>query len=145
MGLRRKSRELVLQALYSQEMENSDDVAVLSTQKSLFNYIAENGNIEQDSTVFTFAEEVYSNTLQNIVMIDDIIKKHLKNWKLEDLNILDKNIIRIAVCEMLIINTPHPVAINEAVELAKKYCSEQTRSFINGVLDIISKYLTTEE
>lgn len=72
---------------------------------------------------------------------DSKIAKFLKNWQLERLNDIDKIIMRMAVAEMFFLNTDIAVALNEAVELAKKYSTEKSPAFVNGVLDKISKEL----
>ncbi|MDR0884982.1 MAG: transcription antitermination factor NusB [Clostridiales Family XIII bacterium] len=90
-----------------------------------------------------YFEYTYGLVLNNLAQIDDIIKSHLKNWSLDRIKKLDLAILRIAIAEMLFTEgankVPESVAINEAVELAKTYGDEKSKSFINGVLGSIAR------
>jgi N utilization substance protein B len=96
-------------------------------------------NINAGSKVFAFADELVKNTIINIEDIEAEINKYTEHWSLESIAHLDKSILIVAVYELLFTDTPAPVIINEGIEIAKKFCSEHTGSFINGILDAINK------
>ena len=81
-----------------------------------------------------FIEKLYIGTVQKIADIDRILLQNLKNWSLDRLNKVDLAILRLAIFEMYFFDTPKKVVINEAVELAKVYSSDEAPSFINGIL-----------
>ena len=82
-------------------------------------------------------------TLRNVVQqqpsIDDLLRQHAENWAFERIAKVDLAILRLAVYELRFAQTPTPVIINEAIELAKEYASDDSRRFINGLLDRIAK------
>ncbi len=85
-----------------------------------------------------YALELSRGTMQNINRIDTLIKESASNWRVERIASTDRNILRIAVCEMLFSeDAPDQVVINEAVEIAKRYGMEESSSFVNGVLDAV--------
>ena len=87
--------------------------------------------------VWDFVKKVTLVFIENSVSIDEQLTSQLKNWKLERLSYTDKNILRIALCEILHLDLNPKIAINEALELSKIYSSSDSFSFINGVLDSI--------
>ena len=127
MSNRRRAREYVLKALYAFEQggQSSEDIRAAIIDKS---GLEDNG--------ITFACQLYDNTVHNIAQIDKYINKLATNWKLERIAIVDKNIIRMAISEVEYMpDIPIKVAINEAIELAKKYSTLESASFVNGILD----------
>ncbi len=93
-----------------------------------------------DKSVITFANEVFKGTVANIQRIDETIKETAEHWVLERMAIVDRNILRLASYEILFReDIPPIVSIDEAIEIAKKYSSLESSSFINGILDKISK------
>lgn len=93
--------------------------------------------------VKTFMEELVSKVLDHIEEIDDILKKYSEHWALDRMTVIDRNLLRLGVCELTYSQTiPPKVVINEAVEIAKKYGSEESPDFINGILDKIFKEMT---
>lgn len=98
------------------------------------------------SSVEKFAKELVSKTIFELSKIDEIIEKFADNWSLERMATLDRAILRFSVCELLFFREiPINVTINEAVELAKKYSTERSREFVNGILDKIQKKLQPEK
>ena len=97
---------------------------------------------KKDATDILPSEFVLS-TLRNVVqqqpLIDEILKKHAENWAFERIAKVDLAILRLAVYELKFAETPTPVVINEAIELAKEYASDDSKRFINGMLDRIAK------
>jgi N utilization substance protein B len=131
MKSRRKSRELALQALYSKEITGE-------TLTKIFCDIRE-ANEEADEGVFTFMERLATTVSEKEKELDDIIVKQCKNWELDRVAILDKNILRLGIAEILYFeDIPPKVSIDEAIELAKTFSTEKSGIFINGILDPIA-------
>ena len=129
MGNRRKARELVTQVLFHMEYNSGNP------EKS-FELICENFNAPK--SLKSFSKELVQGICENKNHIDNLIKKASKNWRLERMSRVDRSILRLSVYEMLFMdNIPHKVSIDEAVELGKKYGTEESGAFINGVLDNI--------
>jgi len=89
-----------------------------------------------------FANQLFEGTAKEIASLDEIIGKHCENWRFERLAAIDRAILRLAIHEMNSTDTPPKVVLNEAVELAKKFSSEESGAFVNGVLDSVHKSLT---
>ena len=89
--------------------------------------------------VWIFVRNIVSALVQNHQAVDEILQSQLKNWKLERLSYTDKNILRIALCEILYLELNPKIAINEAIELSKVYSNLDSASFINGILDAVIK------
>jgi len=88
-----------------------------------------------------FANELFEGAAKQAAALDELISKHAENWRLERLSSIDRAILRLAIYEMLSEGTPPKVVLNEAVELAKKFSSEESGAFVNGVLDAFHKSL----
>jgi N utilization substance protein B len=88
-----------------------------------------------------FAEELARGAIEEIPELDRRILEHSEHWRLERMSVVDRNILRLAIHEMLRRDTPHPVVIDEALELARRFSSEQSVAFINGVLDAVRRSL----
>jgi N utilization substance protein B len=133
MGKRRKARELVLKSLYSYEITNTEPKSIMSDLLS---------KSTLDSPSQLFASQLFQKVLENIKSIDNMIRECVKNWDINRLAIIDKNVIRMGISELLFFSDiPQKVSIDEAIELAKKYGSEDSGSFVNGILDHIAKNL----
>ncbi|MDP2172541.1 MAG: transcription antitermination factor NusB [Candidatus Cloacimonadaceae bacterium] len=143
MGQRRKARELAVQTLYALDFaEVSPDFteySLLSKYPDILSQLAEAEEIDTGSPVFAFADELVKNAVINMEDIEMEINKHTDNWSFESIAHLDRSILHIAVYEMIYTDTPAPVVINEAIEIAKKFCCESTGKFLNGILDSINK------
>jgi N utilization substance protein B len=100
--------------------------------------IAADQDIDEDNRIFTFAEVLVENVLRNLGSIDEQINAHTTNWTIERMALLDRSLLRMATYEMLFTKTAPAVIMNEAIEIAKRYCSESSGKFINGVLNAIS-------
>ena len=132
MSLRHKSREIALQTLYQLELKN------ISLESTLdFDWIKNKKRIP--SGVFIFAETIITGTLNHLEEIDMTIENHLTNWKLDKITKIDLSILRMSSFSLLFQNEsiPPAVTLNEAVQLAKKFSSEKSHQFINGVLGAI--------
>jgi len=127
MGKRRSSRELALKFLYQFELNEGD----LDEQIKLF--------LERNSSqegVENFMKELVMSLVSKMKEIDEIIQKYSDNWILDRMTVIDRNILRIGTCELLLnFSTPPKVVINEAIDIAKKYGNEDSPEFINGILD----------
>lgn len=130
-GMRRKSRSLALQALYEA------DCADHSAEQSVDRLINNSEDLSEDNTAF--ARQLVAGVMQNRNKIDLYIRQFAPAWPLKQIPLVDRNILRIAIYEILFNEeTPVKVSVNEAVELAKKYGSESSPRFINGVLGSVS-------
>lgn len=131
MGARRKARELALQMLYQHDMSGNQPDAIVATFEEL-----------QKSKPNTrdFATRVFRGTVANLEKIDDMIQAQADNWRLSRMAVVDRNIIRMSVYEFLHEDdTPKLVIIDEAIEIAKKFGTQKSSQFINGILDGILK------
>ncbi len=129
-GARRKARALALQALYEIDSVGHKAEEVLSR------LVADRGLSEESGA---FAHELVSGVIHNRDAIDENIKHFAPAWPIAQIAAVDRNILRLAIFELLIDNrVPVKVAINEAVELAKGFGSDSSARFINGVLGSVS-------
>ena len=98
--------------------------------------------IEADTAVRGFAEDLFRAAAANREEIDRLIVGHSRNWRLERMSAVDRNLLRMAVGEMLAFRgTPFPIVINEALEIARRYSAAESIDFLNGVLDSIARTL----
>ncbi len=131
MGKRRKSRELALQVLYQLDVTKQDPSKVLAQFQQQFS-----PNEEKDE----FLEGLVLGVLDHSQEIDRLIERFSENWRLERMSIIDRNILRMATFELIYCeDIPPKVTLNEAIDLGKEYGSEDSGSFINGILDRIDK------
>ncbi len=129
MKNRRKARELTLQILYQVDIRGTPVEAALNVAFSRYRFRPE---------VKEFAERLIRGTSQLLLLIDFLIKKYAKNWSLERMATVDRNILRFTIYELLFLeNVPPIVSINEAVEIAKRYGTIDSGKFVNGILDKI--------
>jgi N utilization substance protein B len=92
-----------------------------------------------------FAEDLFRAACERNEEIDDLIIKHSQHWRLERMPAVDRNLLRMAIGEMLgFKGTPFPIVINEALEIARRYCAGESINFINGVLDAVAKTLVAK-
>ena len=91
-----------------------------------------------------FADQLFEGAAKDRAALDEIIQKHCENWRFERLAAIDRAILRLAIYEMSASDTPAKVVLNEAVEMAKKFSSEDSGAFVNGVLDSVHKSVTTK-
>ena len=137
MGTRRLARESALQMLYQVEMSGG----------ALPEIVAGFWERQKDFTpeVREFADSLVNGVLEEKELVDDFIVRHSTHWKLSRMSAVDKNILRLAVYELKNYkDIPLKVTLNEAIEIAKKFGTEESGSFINGVLDKIAKELQKE-
>ena len=90
-------------------------------------------------------DQLVRGTVEHIEEVDRRISGHAEHWRLERMPIVDRNILRLAVFEMMFSDTPAAVAIDEALELARRYSNEESVQFVNGVLDAVHRDLEKEQ
>lgn len=130
MGTRRKSREIAIQILYTLEINESDIEEALSTFCNMY---------QPDSEFLGFATQLLRGVFQNQKEIDIIIRKTSNHWSLSRMAIVDRSIMRTAIYELLYCpDIPAKVTIDEAVEIAKKFSTDKSSAFINGILDKVA-------
>jgi N utilization substance protein B len=134
VGRRRKARETALQFLYQLDVRDRDDPTAQAVEFWSRHPV--------DPEARAFAEELVVGTKQNQDKIDGLIAQAAEHWDLERMSAVDRNILRAAVYELLWHpEVPPKVAINEAIEIAKKFGTQESSRFINGVLDRIAREL----
>ena len=139
MGSRRNARECALQMLFAA------DVSEASSEDVVRSYWAELGEPELDDTAREFATRLASGTLANLELLDDRIRSRAEHWRISRMAVVDRNILRLAVYEFLYEPTPRTVAINEALEIARRFSTYEATQFINGILDAIKRDLDDEQ
>jgi N utilization substance protein B len=134
IGSRRKSRELVLQMLYQA------DLAKQSPQQVEEVFWASRDDVDEGTQ--SFAQDLFRVANTHAEAIDALIVAHAKNWRLERMPAVDRNLLRMAIAEMLgYPRTPGPIIINEALEIARRYAAPESMQFLNGVLDAVGRGL----
>ena len=97
---------------------------------------------EQGPAVVDFARQLVTRTVEHVEKIDDLIQRHAEHWRLDRMAIVDRNLLRLATQEFLFDKeTPKTVVINEAIEISRRFSSQESPQFINGILDSIKKEL----
>ncbi|MEQ1603340.1 MAG: transcription antitermination factor NusB [Pyrinomonadaceae bacterium] len=132
-GTRHKARECALQMLFASDLVDRDCPSLTS------NYWNELGDTAIDDKTREFANGLVCGTLDNLEAIDNVIKTRAEHWRIERMAIVDRNVLRLAVFEFMYQDTPNTVAINEALEIARRFSSYEATQFINGVLDAIKQ------
>ena len=133
MGYRRQARELALQFLYGYELNRREREEALAEFR---------GKARLPEAARRFAGELAAGVLDHLEEIDRLIDGHAQNWDLDRLARVDRQILRLAICELYYRDDiPLLVTINEAVEIAKKFSTPQSGKFVNGILDRIRQEL----
>ena len=133
MGLRRVARECALQMLYQLDVGKNSKDEILRTYWEMN---------EHPPRVQEFAEQLFEGTIRQLKQIDRVIQQHTKNWRLVRMAAVDRNVLRLAVFEFLSGGkTPETVIINEALEIARKFSTQESAQFVNGILDSIKNEL----
>ncbi len=126
---RRLVREKVLQALYAYELSHEP-----------VDFIIENllVSLKKDRETFDFARGLILSVVESSKEVDDLIRKRVEHWEFNRLAVIDKIILRMSICELLFFDDiPPKVTINEAIEIARRYSTEKSDKFVNGVLDSV--------
>jgi transcription antitermination protein NusB len=137
MSMRRKSRELALQALYQSELAGRpvDDALALLCD-----------HFEVSKRAVPYACELVAGIVARLEEIDKLIQSHAEHWRLGRMSLIDRNILRLATFELCFQeDVPASVAINEALEIAKRFSTDEAAPFINGILDAVKKTVLAEQ
>jgi N utilization substance protein B len=133
-GTRRKSRELALQMLFQMDMGQQTPDHVRHTFW--------NERRDLDEKVRDFADELFTIAAERGAEIDAIIERNAEHWRMERMAVVDRNVLRVGVAEFIgFPDTPHPVVINEALEIGRRFSTPESVQFINGVLDSVAREL----
>ena len=136
MGARRKARETALQMLYQ------IDVSGAGVEEAIGAYAR---SFELDPEVAEYAHQIVRGVHKKLEAIDEAIREASQNWRMERMARVDRNVLRLAAFELLYVaDVPKRVALNEAVELGKRFGAEGSAAFINGILDAIAAPLDKE-
>jgi N utilization substance protein B len=137
MGVRRKGRELALQMLYQLDMQErlqpGADLQLDLFWKSFARGEEDEGADESDRA---FATQLVKGVVEHLPAIDEAIRKASRNWRIERMARVDRNLLRLAVYELTFEkDVPPKAAINEAIEIAKRFGTAESPAFVNGILD----------
>src|SRR5882762_1837716 len=135
MGSRRKARECALQMLFAADVSQTPPDELVKT------YWSELGETEIEDAAREFATRLAMGTLAHTEALDERIRQRAEHWRISRMAIVDRNILRLAVFEFLHEPTPRTVAINEALEIARRFSTYEATQFINGILDAIKRDL----
>jgi N utilization substance protein B len=138
MPSRHRSRKRALQVLFQADIRQQDPEAAV---EAFYQSLGLTEEDEQTPVPDSFMEELVLGTIRARDAIDQRIASHSEHWRLDRMAVVDRNILRLAVFEMTSIGTPAPVVIDEALELARRFSSDESGAFINGVLDAVRKGL----
>ena len=133
MSNRRMARECALQCLYYADSAKITDGQLVAPYTADFEReLGEN---------FSFCQDLVQGTTQHLPQIDELVSKYAKNWTVGRMSVVDRSILRMAAYELVFSKerTPIPAVIDEAIELAKKYSTDNSSKFINGLLDQLKK------
>jgi N utilization substance protein B len=134
MGTRRKSRELTMQMLFQGDLGKQNPAEV---QKLFWASVT-----DVDDETRGFAEDLYRIATSRGTEIDALIELHSQNWRLERMPVVDRNLLRAGIAEMLgYPKTPAAIVINESLEVARRYAAPESIHFLNGVLDAVARDL----
>lgn len=134
---RRVIRELSLKALYARLLSGDSTQHIIDTLVK--------PQLKVEKSAMQFAEQLIFRTLEHSSEFEEIIGKHIKNWNIERLTLIDKITLKIALCEFLYFDDiPTKVTINEALEIVKKFSTAKSSLFVNGILDVALEELKSE-
>ncbi len=139
MGSRRKARECALQMLFAADISDArvDDVVRL--------FWSDLAGPETEESARDFATRLAVGTLAHLTELDERIRSRAEHWRISRMAIVDRNILRLAVFEFLHEPTPRTVAINEALEIARRFSTYEATQFINGILDAVKRDLDEQQ
>jgi len=137
MRERRLARETALQAMYAQEI-SGDSIKVVETN------IIDNSE-ELPEELKSFARQIFQSTTLHKKELDQYIKAKSENWDFERIAVIDRLVIRMAICEFLYFDDiPPKVSISEAIEIAKRFSTDDSSAFVNGILDAVLHMIAEE-
>jgi transcription antitermination protein NusB len=128
MSNRREARERVMQALYAREMGRDEVTHLVKTLLE--------PDLKEDPVNFRFAQSLFIRTLDMTEEADALIAGHATNWDIGRIALIDRLVLRMSICEFLQFeDIPPKVTINEAIEIAKRFSTDRSGQFVNGILD----------
>jgi transcription antitermination factor NusB len=131
VSARRKARELTLKALYAYDIAGTDPEQIISD-------VISPSLIKEEAK--RFAQSLFLETVENIKQLDQLIKANTKTWDFSRIATIEKNILRLGICEFLFFDDiPSTISMDEAIELAKKYADKDSSGFVNAILDSVLK------
>ena len=131
MGYRRDGRECALQMLYGRDIGEISDDEILRAWRAMDEFTPQ---------VLEFAEQLFTGVSARLDELDRLIQSHAQNWRLGRMAAIDRNVLRLAAYELLTDEkSPDSAIINEAIELARKFSTQDSTQFVNGILDSIRK------
>ena len=140
MASRHRSRERAVQILYQCDVRNLDVDEAIASAYDIYSH-----DTETETEPDGFMEQLVRGTVSRTADIDVRIKQYSEHWRLERMPAVDRNILRMAVYEMLDGKTPAPVVIDEALDLARRFSGDESVPFINGVLDSVRKQISAPQ
>lgn len=135
MPSRRRSRQRALQLLYLWDMRRQP---LEEAREAYYGTLYSEESAERPQRD-AFMDALVAGTVEQVEEIDRQISGHAEHWRMERMPAVDRNILRLAVYEMLYGGTPPPVVIDEALELARRFSNEESVQFVNGVLDAVRR------
>ncbi len=140
MKARSRARGWALQALYAWEMRGGEEDAIVPVLQGLYTHL----NVSSQNRLF--ADVLVRLVARDLARIDRVVGRHLSNWSLNRLSVVDRNILRLGVAEMLFVDdVPVRVTIGEMVRLADRYGTLESPRFVNGVLDGVMRHVEAGE
>jgi N utilization substance protein B len=135
------SRQVALQALYALDLARAggrgDAPRSAPVLEDVFAAVAENFGLPEGARAF--AKELVCGVVERQAELDLLIGRHARNWRLDRMAAVDRNVLRLAAWELLYTDTPASVVIDQAIELARRFGDEPSPAFVNGVLDAVSR------
>jgi N utilization substance protein B len=139
---RRKTREFVLQVLFAADAQSADPLEFLPFLQDHF-LVDDEQVLRLDRVMEEFAQRLLSAVAENKDAIDELISRQSHNWKIYRMNKVDRNILRMAIAELVEFpDIPPSVTMNEAIDLGKRYGAEHSAAFVNGILDQVCSIKT---
>jgi N utilization substance protein B len=135
---RHKSREQTLQMLFEWDQRRRP---VEEIARDFYESLLVSEDSPMKPRPDAFAQNLLAGVTRDLAEIDELISKHAANWRIERMPAVDRNVLRVAVYEMLRTDTPPPIVIDEALELARRFAGEESVQFVNGVLDAVRREL----
>ncbi|HEB91750.1 MAG TPA: transcription antitermination factor NusB [Deltaproteobacteria bacterium] len=136
-GGRHRGREVALQMLYAIDLAADEGPASGEMRDRVFDRVVDHFSVP--TSAIAFARALVEGVVDRLREIDEILGIHARNWRVSRMAAVDRNILRLAVHELRDTDTPIAVVIDEAVDLARRFGSDQSPAFVNGVLDAVAR------
>jgi len=138
---RHRSRDIALQVLYAMELEptqgDAEDPASEEHIKNHFESVTQHFEVPHGSS--EFSEQLVRGVLVNRKALDEAIESYATNWRVSRMTVIDRNVLRLGAFELMHSDTPAAIVINEAVDLAHRFGTDQSPGFVNGILDALAR------